>query len=64
MVRRLRVRTSDGTNTVKASGLENMADLAASSLNPGYEADKFQERAIVAERCLQVFLETTISDLA
>lgn len=64
MVRRLRVRTSDGINMAKAFGLENMADLAASSLTPGCEAHKFQERAIVAERCLLVFLGTMISGSA
>lgn len=63
VVRRLRVWTRDGTNTAKAFGLENMADLAASSLIPGCAADKFQERAIVTERCLQVFLGTTTSGL-
>lgn len=63
VVTRLRVQTSDGTNTASAFGFENTADLAASSLIPGCEADKLQERPIVVERCLQVFLGTTISDL-
>lgn len=63
VVRRLRAWTRDGTNTAKAFGSESMADLAAFSLIPGCEADKFQERAIVTERCLRVFLGTTISDL-
>lgn len=64
IVQRLRVRTSDGTNMAKAFGLENMVDLAASSLIPGCEAHKLPERAIVAERCLLAFLETTISGSA